>query len=391
IKTNKESSMAARRGRRAPLWSTAEVLDLISILGESAVQAQLRSSRRNFDTYGIISRAMSERGYDRDTVQCRSKVKELRITYHRAKEANRRSGSAPATCRYYEEIEAILSGDPTTTAKSPVDTSAPPHPVNARPEQDEDVNNEKEEEMEDDLEESATACSQELFCTPAETSTQDMNCSVSSETAEGGSGKFLFRAAMAPAKISLSGVGVLAVSVPTVHTLYCAFIRSASTQAVIVKKSSVFRSLKVSSMYLQTDRMRNIRRRARRNREDMFQDLLKTAQESARENRARREESQQRRQKHRDELISVMKEQTELLKSMIALQTQVINVRAPLQTVQPCLPPTSRSPSKNFFEGHPSPWYTATSSPPPPELLFRDPQLHPPVNPPLGFNKNSDK
>uniref|UniRef100_A0A8C8T0I4 Myb/SANT-like DNA-binding domain-containing protein n=1 Tax=Pelusios castaneus TaxID=367368 RepID=A0A8C8T0I4_9SAUR len=245
-------AMAAHRGRRTPLWSTAEVLDLISIWGESALQAQLRGSRRNDDIYGIISRAMSERGYDRDTVQCRSKVKELRITYHRAKEANRRSGSAPATCRYSKEIEAILSGDPTTTAKSPVDTLAPPpHPVNARPEQDENVMDE-EEEMEADLEESATACSQEVFCTPAETSTQDMNCSVSSEVAEGGSGKFLFRAAMAPAKISLSRVGVLAVSVPAVHTLYSAFIRSASTQAVTVKKSSVFRLVKVSSMYLQS-------------------------------------------------------------------------------------------------------------------------------------------
>uniref|UniRef100_A0A8C8VML6 Myb/SANT-like DNA-binding domain-containing protein n=1 Tax=Pelusios castaneus TaxID=367368 RepID=A0A8C8VML6_9SAUR len=329
--------MATRRGRCTPLWSTAEVLDLISIWGESAVQAQLCGSRRNYDTFGIISRAMSERGYDRDTVQCRSKVKELRITYHRAKEANRRSRSAPATCRYYKEIEAILSGDPTTTAKSPVDTSASPHPVDARPEQDEDVIDE-EEEMEDDLEESATACSQELFCTPAETSTQDMNCSVSSEVAEGGSSKFLFRAAMAPAKISLSGVGVLAVSVPAVHALYSAFIRSSSTQAVIVKKSSVFRSLYyylfsfLDSTFTRpvstpADRMRNIQRRARRNREDMFQDLLKTAQESVRENRAWREESQQRRQKHRDELKSVMKEQTELLKSMIALQTQAINVQ----------------------------------------------------------------
>uniref|UniRef100_A0A8C8RE99 Myb/SANT-like DNA-binding domain-containing protein n=1 Tax=Pelusios castaneus TaxID=367368 RepID=A0A8C8RE99_9SAUR len=363
--------MAARRGRRAPLWSMAEVLDLISIWGESAVQAQLRGSRRNYDTFGIISRAMSERGYDRDTMQCRSKVKELRITYHRAKEANRHSGSAPATCRYYKEIEAILSGDPTTTAKSPVDTSA-------RPEQDEDVIDE-EEEMEDDLEESATACSQELFCTPAETSTQDMNCSVSSEVAEGGSSKFLLRAAMAPAKISLSRVGVLAVSVPAVHALYSAFIRSVSTQAVIVKKSSVFRPVSTPA-----DRMRNIRWRARRNREDMFQDLLKTAQESARENRAWREETQQRRQKHRDELISVMKEQTELLKSMIALETQAINVRAPLHTVQPCLPPTPHSPSKNFFEGHPPP-STLQHPAPPPELLFRDPQLHPPVTPPFRF------
>uniref|UniRef100_A0A8C8SJV0 Myb/SANT-like DNA-binding domain-containing protein n=1 Tax=Pelusios castaneus TaxID=367368 RepID=A0A8C8SJV0_9SAUR len=353
--------MAAQRGKRAPAWTTAEVLDRRGIWGESAVQAQLRGSRQIFDIFAQISRAMAEKGYERDTLQCRSKVKELRITYHRAREANQRSGSAPVTCRFYKEVEAILSRDPITTPNAPVDTLAP-RPMKRIPEQTVTSNTWTRKWR---MTWSATACSQELFCTSAEMSTQDMNCSVSSEAAEEGSGKFLFHAAMAPAKISLSGLGCLLSRSPlcTLFTLrYIGYLGSVLTTALLLL--FFLDSTSTRPVSTPADRMRNIRWHARRNREDMFQDLLKTAQESARENQAWREESQQRRQKHRDEHISVMKEQTELLKSMIALQTQAINVRAPLHTVQPCLPPTPRSPSKNFFEGHQSPWYTATSSPP---------------------------
>ncbi|EMP33993.1 Beta-parvin [Chelonia mydas] len=54
---------------------------------------------------------MMERGHDRDTLQCRDKVKELRNAYHKAHEANSRSGAAPATCRFYKELDPILGGE----------------------------------------------------------------------------------------------------------------------------------------------------------------------------------------------------------------------------------------------------------------------------------------
>ncbi|KAG6929147.1 hypothetical protein G0U57_006231, partial [Chelydra serpentina] len=62
-----------------------------------AVQSQLCSSRR---------------GHDRDTLQCRVKVKELQNAYHKAREANRHSGAAPMSCRFYKELDVILGGDP---------------------------------------------------------------------------------------------------------------------------------------------------------------------------------------------------------------------------------------------------------------------------------------
>ncbi|EMP27199.1 hypothetical protein UY3_15709 [Chelonia mydas] len=111
------------RARRSPLWSNGEVLDLISVWGKEAVQSELHSSCRNYDTYRQISRAMMERGHNQDAVQCRVKVKELRNAYHKAREANRHSSAAPTTCCFYEELNEILGGDPTSTPESTVETS----------------------------------------------------------------------------------------------------------------------------------------------------------------------------------------------------------------------------------------------------------------------------
>ncbi|EMP31663.1 Zinc finger and SCAN domain-containing protein 29 [Chelonia mydas] len=111
------------RARQSPVWSNGEVLDLISVWGKEAVQSQLRFSRRNYDTFGQISRDMMERGHDRDALHCRVKVKELWNAYHKACKANRCSGAAPATRRFYEELDAILGADPTSTPSTTMDTS----------------------------------------------------------------------------------------------------------------------------------------------------------------------------------------------------------------------------------------------------------------------------
>ncbi|XP_050818787.1 uncharacterized protein LOC127055619 isoform X2 [Gopherus flavomarginatus] len=109
--------------KRAPAWSNGELMDLISVFSEEAVQSQLRSSHRNYDTYGQISKAMMERGHDWDAVQCRVKVKELRSAYCKAREGNRRSGAAPTTCCFYKELDAILGGDPTANPRTTMDSS----------------------------------------------------------------------------------------------------------------------------------------------------------------------------------------------------------------------------------------------------------------------------
>ncbi|XP_077690046.1 zinc finger protein with KRAB and SCAN domains 2-like [Eretmochelys imbricata] len=159
------------RARQAPIWSNGEVLDLISVCGEEAVQSQLCSSRRNYDIYGQRSRAMMERGHDRDTVQCRVKVKELQNAYRKACEANGRSGAVPATCRFYKELDAILGGDTTSTPRTTMDTS---QPSATRREEEEEESRSEGAEVGGDTPESLEACSQELFSSQEEGSQSQM-------------------------------------------------------------------------------------------------------------------------------------------------------------------------------------------------------------------------
>ncbi|KAM7165225.1 uncharacterized protein RBU57_008762 isoform 1-T1 [Macrochelys suwanniensis] len=133
--------------------------------GEEVVQSQLRSSHRNYNTFGQISRDLMERGHDRDALQCRVKVKELQNAYRKACEANSHSGAAPTTCRFYKELDAILGVNPTSTPRTTMDTS---EPSPTRQEEEEQQSRSEGAEVEEDIPESLDACSQELFSSQEE-------------------------------------------------------------------------------------------------------------------------------------------------------------------------------------------------------------------------------
>nr|XP_048688304.1 zinc finger and SCAN domain-containing protein 32-like [Caretta caretta] len=107
--------MESQNRKRAPAWTKREVQDLITVWGEESVLSELRSSFRNAKTFVKISQGMKDRGHNRDPKQCRMKLKELRQAYQKTREANGRSGSEPQTCRFYDELHAILGGSATTT------------------------------------------------------------------------------------------------------------------------------------------------------------------------------------------------------------------------------------------------------------------------------------
>ncbi|XP_065407328.1 uncharacterized protein LOC135972626 [Chrysemys picta bellii] len=107
--------MESQDRKRVPAWTEREVRDLLAIWGDESVLAELRSSKRNGKIVEKVSKAMKGRGHNRDAQQCRVKIKELRQAYHKAREANGRSGAEPQTCRFYAELHAILWGAATTT------------------------------------------------------------------------------------------------------------------------------------------------------------------------------------------------------------------------------------------------------------------------------------
>ncbi|XP_074977210.1 myb/SANT-like DNA-binding domain-containing protein 7 [Caretta caretta] len=107
--------MESQNRKRAPAWSEQEVQDLIAVWGEESVLSELRSSFRNAKTFVKISQGMKDRGHNRDPKQCCVKLKELRQAYQKTRGANGCSGSEPQTCRFYDELHAILGGSATTT------------------------------------------------------------------------------------------------------------------------------------------------------------------------------------------------------------------------------------------------------------------------------------
>ncbi|EMP41841.1 hypothetical protein UY3_00876 [Chelonia mydas] len=116
-----EVTMRSQNRKRAPAWTEREVLDLITVWGDESVLSELHSKRRNANIFAKISKGMMDRGYNRDTQQCRVKVKELRQAYQKTKDANGRSGSEPQS-RFFDELHAILGSAPTTTPPLSVDT-----------------------------------------------------------------------------------------------------------------------------------------------------------------------------------------------------------------------------------------------------------------------------
>ncbi|XP_074974185.1 myb/SANT-like DNA-binding domain-containing protein 7 [Caretta caretta] len=107
--------MESKNRKKAPAWTEREVRDLIAVWGEQSVLSELRSSFQNAKTFVKISQGMKDRGRNRDPKQCRVKLKELRQAYQKTREANGRSRSEPQTCRFYDELHAILGGSATTT------------------------------------------------------------------------------------------------------------------------------------------------------------------------------------------------------------------------------------------------------------------------------------
>nr|XP_048711541.1 zinc finger protein with KRAB and SCAN domains 2-like [Caretta caretta] len=292
--------------RRSPVWSNSEVLDLISVIREEAVQSQLRSSHRNYNTFGQISRDMMERGHDQDALQCRVKVKELRNAYCKAREANSCSGAAPATCHFYKKLDAILRGDPTSTPSTTMDTSEPSS--TRQGEEEEEQSRSEGSEAEEDTPVSLDACSQELFSSQEEGSQSWQ---------------------------PVLGEGQTPEEVPD------ATLRSQPSVLSLAK------------------RLQRIRKRPRRSKEDMLHEVM---QHSSNENQKVQEwrDSERRirqqnekcwhksvvlRQQSTDQLISIMVHQADSIQALIAMQAEHYRARSPCPKTLSLVPPCHLQPT----------------------------------------------
>ncbi|CAI5780061.1 Hypothetical predicted protein [Podarcis lilfordi] len=96
--------------RRGNNWAYTEVIDLLDIWGEQKIQKLLQSSYRNMDTFQVIASEMAKRGHERTAQECRTKTKTMRRDYKKAKD-NPSSLGGRMTCPFYEQLDRILAGD----------------------------------------------------------------------------------------------------------------------------------------------------------------------------------------------------------------------------------------------------------------------------------------
>ncbi|KAG1945496.1 ATP-dependent (S)-NAD(P)H-hydrate dehydratase isoform X1 [Pimephales promelas] len=97
---------------RGFLWSDMETRALLNIWGEHDVQTALDGNFRNSHVYRDVANRLCELGFDRTPDQCRIRVKSLKRQYFQAKEGSRKNGQYHKMCKFYDEMERILSNRP---------------------------------------------------------------------------------------------------------------------------------------------------------------------------------------------------------------------------------------------------------------------------------------
>ncbi|XP_048862595.1 ATP-dependent (S)-NAD(P)H-hydrate dehydratase isoform X2 [Brienomyrus brachyistius] len=111
---------------RGFLWSDVETRALLNIWGEQDVQMALDGNFRNSHVYRDVAGRLGEMGFDRTPEQCRIRVKSLKRQYYQAKEGTRRNGHCHKICKFYDEMERILSSRPQMETQDGVATGDEP-------------------------------------------------------------------------------------------------------------------------------------------------------------------------------------------------------------------------------------------------------------------------
>ena len=76
---------------RGVSWTNSKVKALITIWSDDNIQLQLDGARRNKTVFEKVASKMAELGYERDWVQCRQKIKNMKTDYKKIKDNNRQT------------------------------------------------------------------------------------------------------------------------------------------------------------------------------------------------------------------------------------------------------------------------------------------------------------
>ncbi|XP_013874664.1 trihelix transcription factor GT-3a, partial [Austrofundulus limnaeus] len=113
---------------RGQTWNNEETLCLLDIWTDEHITNLLEKTHKNAVVFSMFSEKMKERGFKRSPEQCRIKVKKLRQSYQKARDALDKSGSSGEEkdkCPWFGELDKILGTRPTVCPVDIIETNTP--------------------------------------------------------------------------------------------------------------------------------------------------------------------------------------------------------------------------------------------------------------------------
>ena len=112
----------SHRRAMAATWSDEETLKLVELWGNEEIQVLLEGCTRNQHVYDRIAQGMVEAAYAKNGVQCRDKIKKLKVEYKKIKDNNNETGRDRKTWRFYDCMNDILGNKPATRPTIVIDS-----------------------------------------------------------------------------------------------------------------------------------------------------------------------------------------------------------------------------------------------------------------------------
>ncbi|KAJ3596970.1 hypothetical protein NHX12_003370 [Muraenolepis orangiensis] len=99
-----------RRHERGSNWTDPEIVELLQLWSDEAVQVELESSLRNQRVFDRIASILLEKGIYRSGDQCREKIKKMKLEYRRIKD-----NLKMRSWRFYDVMDRVLANRPSVT------------------------------------------------------------------------------------------------------------------------------------------------------------------------------------------------------------------------------------------------------------------------------------
>ena len=101
---------------RTSNWAAAEVEYLVSLWSEDRVLRIMEGKRKNTEAFAYISEKLTKAGFARTPAQVNGKIKQLRISYYRGRDALAKSGAGrddiDRMCPYFDELDVFMGTKP---------------------------------------------------------------------------------------------------------------------------------------------------------------------------------------------------------------------------------------------------------------------------------------